>query len=45
MAIDEFVPGQWTDAGAGQAIRLLGPDAGRVFAYGSPAGGSRRASR
>jgi hypothetical protein len=40
VAIDEFVPGQWTDAGAGelaQAIRRLGPDAERVFVYASPA--------
>lgn len=40
VAVDEFVPGQWSDAGAAQlaeAIRLLGPDAERVFVYASPA--------
>jgi hypothetical protein len=40
VAIDEFVPGQWTDAGAerlAEAMRLLGPDAERVFVYASPA--------
>jgi hypothetical protein len=40
VAIDEFVPGQWTDAGAGelaQAMRALGADAERVFVYASPA--------
>lgn len=40
VAIDEFTPGQWTEAGAAQlaeAMRLLGPDAERVFVYASPA--------
>jgi hypothetical protein len=40
VAIDEFVPGQWTDAGAAelaQAMRALGPEAERVLVYASPA--------
>jgi hypothetical protein len=40
VAIDEFTPGQWTEAGAAglaQAMRLLGADAERVFVYASPA--------
>jgi len=40
VAIDEFVPGHWTEAGAAElaaAIRQLGPDAERVFVYASPA--------
>jgi hypothetical protein len=40
VAIDEFVPGHWTDAtapGLAQAMRLLGPDAERVVVYASPA--------
>ena len=40
VAIDEFTPGQWTEAGAAalaKAMRLLGDDAERVFVYASPA--------
>ncbi len=40
VAIDEFTPGQWTEAGAAglaQAVRSLGADAERVYVYASPA--------